>query len=120
MEQSILTSTKKILGLEFAYTAFDHDILSHINAALSTLHQLGVGDGLLVIDDEEAVWDDIGATPEQTQLIKTYVYLKVRMLFDPPTTSFALEAAQKQLSEYEWRISTFREVDTWTAQQASS
>jgi hypothetical protein len=111
MEESILTSTKKILGLEADYTPFDLDVMTHINAAFSLLNQLGVGpvEGFS-IEDEEAVWDDFtGVPPNQLHLVKTYVYLKVRVLFDPPSTSFLLQAANDQVKEYEWRLNIFRE-----------
>lgn len=120
MEQSILTSTKKVLGLSDSYTPFDLDILTHLNAAFATLHQLGIGDALFQLEDENPVWTDFAGVPaEQLALIKTYVYLKVRMLFDPPATSFGIEAAERQLKEYEWRISTFREVTQWETEKAA-
>ena len=110
MEESILKSTKKILGLADNYTPFDLDVITHINAAFSILDQLGVGpDGGFMIEDEVTVWGDYAAPPNQLHLIKTYVFLKVRMLFDPPTTSFLIEATNNQLREYEWRLNTFRE-----------
>lgn len=111
MEESILLSTKKVLGLSEEYTAFDLDILTHINAAFSTLDQLGVGpvNGFM-IDGPEDEWTDFGVPPNQLNLVKTYIYLKVRFLFDPPGTSFLLEAQQKQIQEYEWRLNVGREV----------
>jgi hypothetical protein len=110
MEESILKSTKKILGLDEIYTPFDLDILTHINAAFSILDQLGVGpEGGFYIIDESAEWADYVVPPNQLHLIKTYVYLKVRLLFDPPATSFLIEAANNQLKEYEWRLNVFRE-----------
>lgn len=110
MEESILKSTKKILGLAEDYTPFDLDVITHINAAFSILDQLGVGpvDGFSIYDDT-AVWDDFVVPPNQLHLVKTYIYLKVRYLFDPPTTSFLLEAANNQIKEYEWRLNVFRE-----------
>ncbi|MET0786851.1 MAG: hypothetical protein ABWY25_09110 [Paenisporosarcina sp.] len=110
MEESILKSTKKILGLAEDYTPFDLDVITHINAAFSILDQLGVGpvDGFSIYDDT-AVWDDFVVPPNQLHLVKTYIYLKVRYLFDPPTTSFLLEAANTQIKEYEWRLNVFRE-----------
>lgn len=118
MEESILKSTKKILGLADDYTAFDLDVITHINAAFSILTQLGIAGGFSIADDA-AEWSDYveaselsvsGEVPlEQLNLIKTYIYLKVRILFDPPGTSFLLEAANNQIKEYEWRLSTFRE-----------
>lgn len=113
MENSILISTKKVLGLDASYTVFDQDVIMHINAAFSILNQLGVGpvEGFM-IEDDTAVWDDFvliaGSEPSKS-LVKTYVQLKARMLFDPPTTSFLLEAMTNQIKEYEWRLNVFRE-----------
>lgn len=110
MEDSILISTKKILGVAANYTAFDLDIITHINSSLSTLNQLGVGptDGFF-IEDDSAVWADLDLPLNQLNMARTYVFLKVRMLFDPPTTSFLIAAMQKQIEEHEWRLNMFRE-----------
>lgn len=110
MEESILTSTKKILGLSEDYTAFDLDILTHINAAFSILNQLGVGpiDGFFV-EDKSDDWEDYGVPTNQLLLVKTYIFLKVRFLFDPPTTGFLITAMENQIKEYEWRLNAFRE-----------
>jgi hypothetical protein len=110
VEESILKSTKKILGLADDYTPFDLDVITHINAAFSILDQLGVGPaGGFMIEDETTVWGDYVAPLNQLHLIKTYVFLKVRLLFDPPTTSFLIEAMNNQIKEYEWRLNVFRE-----------
>ncbi|MET0786503.1 MAG: hypothetical protein ABWY25_07355 [Paenisporosarcina sp.] len=110
MEESILNSTKKILGLDADYTPFDLDVITHINAAFSILNQLGVGpEEGFSIDDDTAVWGDFSCPPNQLHLVKTYVYLKVRLLFDPPATSYLIEAANQQIKEYEWRLNIFRE-----------
>jgi len=110
MEESILISTKKILGLDEAYLAFDQDVLTHINAAFSILNQLGVGpaEGFMIMD-AETVWDDYPVPYNQLHLVKTYIYLKVRSLFDPPATSYLIEATNAQIKEYEWRLNLFRE-----------
>lgn len=110
MEMSILTSTKKVLNVPEDYTVFDLDIITHINAAFSILNQLGIGpiEGFMIEDKGDA-WDDFVAPTAQLNLIKTYVFLKVRMLFDPPTTSYLLDAMKTQIEEYEWRLSTMRE-----------
>lgn len=112
MESSILNSTKKILGVPEDYTAFDLDIITHINAALSTLHQLGVGpiEGLF-IEDAENVWDELELSGPQLNLARSYIYLKTRMLFDPPTTSFLLEAMNDQITQFEWRLNVNREEE---------
>lgn len=110
MEESILNSTKKILGLDAGYTPFDLDVITHINAAFSILNQLGVGpEGSFFIEDDTAVWADFGVPDNQLHLVKTYVYLKVRILFDPPATSYLVTASENQLKEYEWRLNVFRE-----------
>lgn len=110
MEQSILKSTKKILGLAEDYTPFDLDVLTHINAAFSILDQLGVGPvGGFFVEDDTAVWSDYVVPPNQLHLVKTYIYLKVRSLFDPPGTSYLISATDAQLKEYEWRLNVFRE-----------
>lgn len=110
MEESILKSTKKILGLDADYTPFDLDVITHINAAFSILNQLGVGpvDGFM-IEDDTAVWGDFVVPNNQLHLVKTYVYLKTRILFDPPATSYLIEATNQQIKEYEWRLNVFRE-----------
>jgi hypothetical protein len=105
MDDSILNSTKKILGIGPDYTAFDLDILTHINAALSIASQLGVViDPDFIVEDEMAGWSDLELPQDQTNLLRTYIFLKVRMIFDPPTTSFLIDATNKQIGEYESRL----------------
>jgi len=112
MEQSILTSTKKILGIAEDYIVFDLDIITHINTAFSTLTQLGVGpaDGFM-IEDATALWTDFDPVDDDTNFnsVRSYVFLKVKQLFDPPTTSYLIEATQKQIEELEWRLNVNRE-----------
>lgn len=112
LEESILTSTKKALQLPEDYTAFDQDIMMHINAALATLNQLGVGpaDGV-VVSDTTAEWSDLIEDNAKLNHVQTYVYLVVRSMFDPPATGFAVTALEKQIKEYEWRISATREEE---------
>lgn len=113
MEASILNSTKKVLGLDPGYTAFDLDILTAINSTFGILHSLGVGpeEGFM-IEDETAQWEDFVNVPMGSMnMIKTYVWLRVRMAFDPPTTSFLIQATNDQIREYEWRLSVNREND---------
>ena len=115
MTDSILDSTKKVLGLADDYTAFDVDILMHINSVFSTLNQLGIGpDDGFAIEDSIPTWDTYLDGDLRKNSIKTYMALKVRSLFDPPTTSFLIDAMNKQISEYEWRLNVVREGDEWT------
>lgn len=110
MEASILKSTKKILGVGADYTAFDLDILTHINSAFGSLHQLGVGpiEGFSV-EDESAEWSALGLPIAMLNMVRTYIYLKVRLVFDPPTTSFHLDAVNKQIEQLEWRLGVARD-----------
>lgn len=111
MVDSILISTKKILGIADAYTAFDIDVITHINSTFSIIHQLGVGPAdAFSIEDDTAVWDALGLPVDQMNLLRTYLYLKVRMLFDPPTSGFLITAMNQQIEEYETRLSYMREA----------
>lgn len=110
MTDRILESVKKVLGVAPDYLAFDQDIMMHINSAFSVLHQLGVGpDEPFMIEDETATWTEFLGTERGVNSVKSYVYLRVRLLFDPPATSFALGAMEKQIEELGWRISTYME-----------
>lgn len=114
MSDSILTSVKKALGLAEEYTAFDADILMHINSAFVTLNQLGIGpeDGFS-IEDKSVLWGTFLGTDKRLNNVKTWTYLSVRLVFDPPATSFTIDAFQKQLDELTWRISVRREEEIW-------
>ena len=114
MNNSILLSTKKILGIAEDYTAFDLDIITHVNSALSTLHQLGVGpaDGFMINGEDER-WEDLLGTDPAFNLVKSLVYLKVRMIFDPPQTGYLVEALKEEVRQLEWRINARREWLAW-------
>lgn len=114
MEQSILTSTKKVLGIADDYTAFDLDIITHINSAFTTLTQLGVGPPAgFMINDASTEWADFIGEDVQYNSVKSYVFLRVRLLFDPPSTSYLITAFDKQIQELEWRLSVHREGLEW-------
>lgn len=102
---SILTSVKKMLGIAEEYEHFDADLLMHINSAFSILHQLGVGpaDGFM-IEDKSSIWSDFISDESKYMLAKSYMFLKVKLLFDPPLSSAVLECYKTQISEYEWRL----------------
>lgn len=105
MEESILVSIKKLLGIDSEYTHFDTDIIMHINSVFSVLTQLGVGPSEgFVIEDSNALWTDFLSSARDIEMVKSYIYLKVRLLFDPPTSSAAMESAKQLISELEWRI----------------
>ena len=105
--ESILTSIKKLLGIAEEYAHFDPDIITHINSAFFTLTQLGVGPSEgFSINDASTTWDEFlsKTNGKNLEAVKTYVYLKVKLLFDPPLTSSVTEAIKSQISEYEWRL----------------
>lgn len=106
MEDSILNSVKKVLGIPKELDAFDEDILMNINSVFSILYQIGVqsSNDTYRIEDAEANWSDFFEEQTLCDMIKTYTYIKVRILFDPPTSSFVLESLKTQAQELEWRI----------------
>lgn len=102
---SILTSIKKLLGITEEYTHFDVDLIMHINSVFMILNQLGVGPSEgFVIEDDTATWDDFIEEPTQLQAVKSYMYMKVKLLFDPPLSSAVMEAMNRTISEFEWRL----------------
>lgn len=109
--ESILTSIKKLLGIMDDYEHFDTDIIIHINTVLSTLRQLGVGpkEGYR-IKDKSGKWSDfIDSEDLRFEDVKTFIYFKVKLIFDPPTASSAIEAMNRAISELEWRLNATAE-----------
>lgn len=116
MGASILTSVKKVCGIPESDESFDLDILMHINSILSVLDQLGVGpQGGFAIEDAASTWDEFLDDDPRLNLVKTYMCLRVRLLFDPPATSYLIEAHEAQIRELESRINMYREEEHWTA-----
>ena len=102
---SILTSIKKLLGIDEAYTQFDTDVIIAINSALMSLNQLGIGpDSGFAISNSDAVWSDFLGNVVNLEAVKSYVFLKTRLMFDTPTSSFVVDAINRQISELEWRL----------------
>lgn len=110
MNESILTTIKKLLGITEDYTHFDEDILIHINSVFSILAQLGVGpeDGFS-IKDKSTVWDDYLDSDLLLSDVKTYIYMKVKVVFDPPLSSVVMESMNRTIAELEWRINVAAE-----------
>lgn len=101
---SILLSIKKALGVEDDYDGFDTEIIMHINAALFTLNQLGVGVDGYSISGIQETWAMFLTGFTGVESVKTYVYLTVRLLFDPPTNSFLVTSFEKQIEQLQWRL----------------
>lgn len=103
--ESILTSTKKMLGIAEEYEHFDPDIIMHINTVFMILTQLGVGpEKGFYIEDSTATWADFLGDPTKLQMVKSYMCLKVRLLFDPPSSSTHMNAITQAVNEFEWRL----------------
>ena len=105
--ESILTSIKKLLGIDEEYTHFDADIIMHINSVLMILTQLGVGPAEgFVIEDDTSTWVDFipEANAAQLHAIKSYIFMKVKLIFDPPLSSSVIESMNRQIAEFEWRL----------------
>ena len=105
--ESILTSIKKMLGIDEEYTHFDADIIMHINSVLMILTQLGVGpaEGFM-IEDDTSTWVDFipEANAAQLHAVKSYIFMKVKLIFDPPLSSAVIESYNRQIAEFEWRL----------------
>lgn len=114
MTQSILVSVKKVMGITSADESFDLDLTMHINAIFSTLHQIGIGpEEGYQIEDASDMWEDFLGVDPRLNFVKTYVYLRVRLIFDPLQNPSVIESMNKQIQELESRMSILREGDSW-------
>lgn len=111
--ESILTSIKKLLGIASVDEAFDADIIMHINSVFMILKQLGVGPSEgFYITDETDIWNDFLKEDQvKLQAVKSYMYCKVKLLFDPPTSTALTESINRQINEFEWRLNVEAEHD---------
>ena len=102
--ESILDSIKKLLGIQPEYRAFDEDLIIHINTVFIILNQLNIGpeESFMIVDGSES-WDDFIKGINET-MVKTYIYLKVRLMFDPPTSGVLIDSMNSMISELEWRL----------------
>jgi hypothetical protein len=110
MEESILISIKKLLGISKDCEDFDTDIIIHINTVLMQLNQLGIGEEGFQIENNQDAWEDFVKT-DKLSAIKTYVYLKVKLLFDPPINSSIIESIKENIKELEWRLNVRVETE---------
>ena len=108
---SILESVKKTLGIYPDDTAFNDELIIHINSVFMILQQLGIGtaDGFSISGSTET-WSQFVSDSSHTELVKSYIYVKVRMLFDPPQNSALIEAMNEQAAEFEWRLAVKGEM----------
>lgn len=105
MDESILNSVKKLLGIGEDYDYFDKDVVLCINSVFTILNQLGVGpEECFTIEDESETWSSFLSDAKNLELVKTYVYMKVKKMFDPPSSGAVMDSLDKMISEMEWRI----------------
>lgn len=105
IQDSILLLTKKKIGIDRNDHAFDEDIIADINAVIFSLNLIGIGEEGFAICDDSATWSDfLGDDIKIYEAVKTYIYLKVKLMFDPPSSSFVVSALEKQTSELEWKL----------------
>ena len=104
MDESILTSIKKLLGVPEDYEHIDQDIIMHINSVFMILNQIGVGpsDGFS-ISDKTAIWSDFISDNNKFEAVKSYMHMKVKLMFDPPLQSSVIECMNRMINEMEWR-----------------
>ena len=109
---SILDETKKLLGISHELDVYDTDVIIHINSALATLTQLGVGSPLgLTITDSSTLWSEFTQGKTNLDPVKSYIYLRLKLIFDPPGTSFTIKAIEDQIAQIEWRLNVQAEHD---------
>lgn len=105
ISNSILLTIKKLIGIDKDYGVFDVDLIVAINSSFMILNQLGIGpDKPFSITDESQTWADFFGDEELFALAKSYIYLRTRLLFDPPSSGVLHEAVERQISEFEWRM----------------
>ena len=120
MEESILNSIKKLLGITKEYTHFDADIILHINSVFMILNQLGVGPNKAYsIMNDKNTWSEFMSDEEMLHAVKSYIHLKVKMLFDPPSSSSMMESMNRQISELEWRLNVASDPGTGSGKEES-
>lgn len=106
MDSRILDDIKKMLGIDAEVDEFDTDLLAGINSAFFTLYELGIGLVSPIVIDENTLWTDFETTaPKET--IQEYLYLKVKMVFDPPSTSYVIDSVKDRISELEFRLNIY-------------
>lgn len=114
INDSILNSVKKLIGPDYDYGPFDRDLIMHINSAFMVLNQIGLGPTMPYhILSSEETWTEFMSDVENYLSVVDYVYLRCRLIFDPPTSSFVLTSLKEQMQELEWRLNVIAETPTW-------
>lgn len=108
IDESILLTVKKLIGVPQDYNVFDVDLITHINTTFDALNQMGLGpDEGFSISDESTTWSEYTTYGKEFNMVRSYMALKVRTLFDPPSNASLFTVFDGQLKEYEWRLLIF-------------
>ena len=120
MEESILDSIKKFIGLSIDDDTFDDELLMLINGIFMALQQIGVGpqNSLFHIEDNSSTWSDYLENPNELSMVQTYIAIRVRLVFDPPQSSALEQALKQEVAEYEWRLNI--KVDDYHVEEGSN
>ena len=108
---SIFNSIKELLGPTAADDSFDNEIMMDLNSAIMILTQIGVGKMGFTVESGEETWDDLGIDQKDISLVKTYLFSKTKLMFDPPVSTVLSQALTQQINEYEWRLRTRAEIE---------
>lgn len=120
-DDSILTSVKKMLGIPEEYEHFDMDLIIHINSVFMILTQMGVGPSNgFSISNKQTKWSEFIEDARLIESVKSYIYLKVRLIFDPPTSSAVTEAINRSISEFEWRLNVSAETPLFNGEEVQA
>lgn len=120
MEGSILADIRRSVGAEEWDDAFDVELIDHTNSVFMILTQMGLGPAEgYVIEDEDNQWSEFISDPVKYRLVKAYMGLKVRLLFDPPLSSAVMQSMNNQIAEYEWRLTAAAELDKSNGEEES-
>lgn len=108
---SVLNTIKKMLGIDESIDHFDTDIIVCINSSLSVVKQLGIGDPDFNVSDSTETWEDFIGDRKDLEFLKSYIYLKTRLMFDPPTNAFLVDSMDRHIKEFEWRLREQKEEE---------
>ena len=117
---NVLQTIKKVLGIANEDISFDQELILYVNSSLGILHQLGIDDDLSnVIIDKDTSWTELFGERDDLEIVKTYIGFRVKSMFDPPTNSASIEALNRIIAEFEWRLNNMRTINSITVEEVS-
>lgn len=114
---NVLQTIKKVLGIANEDSSFNQDLILYINSTIGILDQLGISDRIITqVIDIDTTWSEVFGETDDLEIVKTYIGFRVKSMFDPPTNSAAIEALNRMISEFEWRINNMRTIKSITVE----